>query len=115
MNLSRFAVRHPIFIIMAALIVVILGGVSLGRLPIDLMPDITLPRLSIYTDYENASPEEVEELVTRPIEEAVSAVPGVEEVNSASGEGRSRIRVTFVWGTDLDAAANDVQIGRAHV
>jgi len=109
MNLPRFAVRHPIFVVMVSLIVIILGGISLSRLPIDLMPDITLPRLSIYTDYENASPEEVEDLVTRPIEEAVSAVPGVEEVYSVSSEGRSRIRVTFVWGTDIDAAANDVR------
>lgn len=109
MDLPRFSVRHPIFTIMATLIVIILGGVSLSRLPIDLMPDITLPRMSISTNYENASPEEVEELVTRPIEEAVSAVPGVEEVNSVSAEGRSSIRVTFVWGTDLDAAANDVR------
>ena len=73
MNLPRFAVRHPIFVIMVSLIVIILGIISLSRLPIDLMPEITLPRLSIYTDYENASPEEVEELVTRLIEEAVSA------------------------------------------
>ena len=109
MNLPRFAVRHPILVVMVSLIVIILGVISLSRLPIDLMPDITLPRLSIYTDYENASPEEVEELVTRLIEEAVSAVPGVEEVNSVSSEGRSRIRVTFVWGTDIDAAANDVR------
>ena len=66
MNLPRFAVRHPIFIIMVSLIVLILGSISLSRLPIDLMPDITLPRLSIYTNYENAGPEEVEELVKLP-------------------------------------------------
>jgi hydrophobic/amphiphilic exporter-1 (mainly G- bacteria), HAE1 family len=73
------------------------------------MPDITYPTLSVITSYENASPEEIEELVTRPIEEAMSAVPGVEEVSSVSREGNSRVRVTFTWGTDLDAAANDVR------
>ena len=57
----------------------------------------------------NASPEEVEELITRIIEEAMSAVPGVEEVTSVSAEGRSNVRVTFVWGTDLDAASNDIR------
>jgi HAE1 family hydrophobic/amphiphilic exporter-1 len=108
-KLSRFSVHHPIFTIMSVLIVMILGAVSLSRLPIDLMPDITYPTLSISTVYENASPEEVEELVTRPIEEAVSAVPGVDEVTSASVEGVSQVRVTFSWGTDLDAAANDIR------
>ena len=109
MKLSRFAVNHPIFTIMAALIVIILGGVSLTHLPIDLMPDITYPTLSVSTIYENASPEEVEQLITRPIEEAMSAVPGAEEITSISTEGASRVRITFTWGTDLDAAANDIR------
>jgi len=109
MRLSRFAVRRPIFTIMVALIVIILGAVSLVRLPIDLMPDITYPTLSISATYENASPEEIEQLVTRPIEEAMSAVPGAEEVSSISSEGRSRVRVSFGWGTDLDAASNDMR------
>jgi len=94
---------------MASLIVIILGGVSLFRLSIDLMPDITYPTLSISTEYENASSEEVEELITRPVEEAMSAVPGVEEVTSVSAEGRSSVRVTFSWGTNLDEAANDIR------
>ena len=109
MRASRFAVHHPVFTIMSVLIVMILGGISLSRLPIDLMPDITYPTLSISTTYENASPREIEELITRPIEEAMSAVPGVEEVNSVSSEGQSQVRVSFTWGTDLDAAANDVR------
>jgi len=109
MKLSQFSVHRPIFTIMVALIVIILGGISLFRLPIDLMPDITYPTLSISTEYENASPEEIEELVTRPIEEAMSAVPGVEEVSSNSTEGYSRVRVSFAWGIDLDAAANDIR------
>jgi HAE1 family hydrophobic/amphiphilic exporter-1 len=95
-NISRFSI-------------IILGGVSLSRLSIDLMPDITYPTLSISTDYENASPEEVEELITRPIEEAMSAVPGVEEVTSVSADGRSSVRVTFTWGSNLDEAANDIR------
>ncbi len=109
MRISRLSVHRPIFTVMVVLIVLILGGVSFSRLPIDLMPDITLPTLSISTTYENASPEEMEELVTRPIEEGVSAVTGVEEVSSISSEGSSNVRVTFTWGTDLDAAANDIR------
>lgn len=109
MRLARFTVQRPVFTTMGALIVMLLGGVSLLRLPVDLMPDITYPTLSVSTRYENASPEEIEELVTRPIEQALSAVPGVEEITSVSSDGSSNVRVTFAWGTDLDAAANDVR------
>ena len=109
MNLSRTAVHRPVFTVMVILIVIILGGISLIRLPIDLMPDITYPTLTVRTPYENASPEEIEELVTRPVEEAMSAVPGVENVYSTSSEGSSNVRVTFSWGTDLDTASNDIR------
>ena len=109
MKISEQSVHRPVFTVMVVLIVLILGSISLWRLPIDFMPDITNPTLSVVTTYENAGPEEIEELVTRPIEEAMSAVPGVEEVTSTSVEGSSSVRVTFSWGTDLDAAANDVR------
>ncbi|HLA41777.1 MAG TPA: efflux RND transporter permease subunit, partial [Candidatus Glassbacteria bacterium] len=109
MKLSSFSVHRPIFTSMAALIVILVGSVSFFRLPIDLMPEITYPTLTIFDEYEGASAEEMEELVTRPIEEAVGAVPGVEEVSSISSEGRSRVRVTFTWGTDIDAGANDIR------
>ncbi|HUU27602.1 MAG TPA: efflux RND transporter permease subunit [archaeon] len=109
MKLSRFSVHRPIFTTIVMLIVILIGSISFIRLPIDLMPEITYPTLSIFSNYENASAEEMEELITRPIEEAMSAVPGVEEVTSMSSEGSSRVRVTFTWGTDLDAAANDIR------
>ncbi len=109
MRISRLAVHRPIFTIMVVLIVILLGTVSLLRLPIDLMPDISYPTLSITCSYENAGPEEIEELITRPIEQAVSSVPGVEEMTSVSMEGQGTVRVRFIWGTDLDAAASDIR------
>ncbi|MHC4199616.1 MAG: efflux RND transporter permease subunit, partial [Planctomycetota bacterium] len=109
MNVSRFAVRHPVLTVMVTLIVILLGVKSLVNLPIDFLPDVTLPVLSIRTEYENASPEEVEKLVTRLIEEAMRAVPDAEEVSSSSTEGASNVRVAFSWGLDIDAAANDVR------
>ncbi len=109
MNISRFSVQRPVLTIMVSLIVIILGGISLSRLSIDLMPDITYPTVSITTEYENASPEEVEELITRPVEEAMAAVPGVEQVTSVSAEGQSNVRVLFTWGSNLDEAANDIR------
>lgn len=108
-NLTVFSVGRPVFITMATLIVLILGIISLSRVPIDLMPDITYPTISVRTNYSHAGPQEVETLITRPLERAFSAVPGVEEIYSRSVEGLSDIRITFSWGTDLDAAANDLR------
>ena len=101
--------HRPIFTIMVTLIVMILGVISLSRLPVDLMPDISYPTISVSTNYGNAAPQEMEKLVTRPIEEAMSAVAGVEVVTSTSSEGQSSVRVSFAWGTNLDAATNDVR------
>jgi HAE1 family hydrophobic/amphiphilic exporter-1 len=94
---------------MVMLIVLIMGGIAFSRIPIDLMPEITYPTLTVVTDYENAGPEEMEDLVTRPIEQAVSAVPGVQEVTSESSDRISSVRISFIWGTNLDEAANDIR------
>jgi len=109
MNLPSFSVKRPIFTTMVTLILVILGAVSLSRLQIDMLPNIELPTLSIRTEYEGASPEVIERLVTQIIEEIVATVPGVEEITSTSSEGRSTVNVSFVWGTEIDTAAIDVQ------
>jgi HAE1 family hydrophobic/amphiphilic exporter-1 len=109
MNLPSFSVKRPIFTTMVTLILVLLGAVSLSRLQIDMLPNIELPTLTIRTDYEGASPEVMERLITQIIEEIVATVPGVEEMTSSSSEGRSAVRVSFVWGTEIDTAAIDVQ------
>lgn len=109
MKIARFSVHRPIFTIMMMLIIILLGAISLSRLPIDLMPDITYPTLSVSTNYSNVGPEEIEQLITRPIEEAMSAVAGVEEVTSTSSQGRSSVRISFAWGTDLTEASNDIR------
>lgn len=108
MNLFQFCVRRPIFTVMVTLIIILLGAVSLSRLRIDLLPNIELPTLTISTQYHGASPEVMERLVTRIIEEIVATVPGVIEMTSTSSEGISRVQVTFAWGTDIDTAALDV-------
>jgi HAE1 family hydrophobic/amphiphilic exporter-1 len=109
MKIPAFSVRHPILTSMIAMIVVILGFIAVRRLPLDLMPDISYPVLSISTSYPNSSPDIVEQLITRPVEEAMSAVPGVEEITSTSSEGDSRVDLSFAWGTNLEAAAADVR------
>ena len=109
MSIARGPVNRPILTSIIFLIVIILGIVSLSRLSIDLMPEITYPTISVVTSYGNVGPQEMEELITRPIEEALAAVQGVEEITSTSSEGNSRVRVLFGWGTDLDVAANDIR------
>ena len=109
MNLPDFSIRRPVTILMGCLIATLLGAVAFVNIPIDLMPDIVFPTLSISADYEGVAPEEIETLVTRPLEEAFSAAPGVEEVTSRSTEGRSFIRVRFSFGADLDEAANELR------
>jgi len=109
MKLSQFSVQRPVFTTMVMFIVLILGGIALSRLPIDLLPDVTYPVLSVVTNYDNAGPEQVEDLVTKPIEQAIAAVPGVHAVSSTSSESTSVVRISFIWGTDLDSAANDIR------
>ena len=109
MSIAKGPVARPVLTFVIFLIVIILGIVALTRLPIDLMPEITNPTLSIVTSYANVGPQEIEEQITRPIEEAVAAVQGVEEITSTSSEGRSTVRLSFAWGSDLDTAANDLR------
>ena len=109
MNISAFTTSRPIFTIMVTLIIILIGLVSLSRLPIDLLPEISYPALSVNTSYGNAAPEEVEKLITEVIEGAVSAIQGIKEVTSESTEGNSRVHVSLTWGTNLDSATNDVR------
>ncbi|MCP1726885.1 HAE1 family hydrophobic/amphiphilic exporter-1 [Natronospira proteinivora] len=109
MKIATLTVNRPVFTTMMALIAVLVGLFALSRLPLDLMPDVTYPTLTVATNYENASPEEVEETITRRVEESVATVAGIEELTSVSSEGSSQVRVTFQWGVDLDVAANDIR------
>lgn len=109
MNLSDLALKRQITTFMAFIAIVMIGVFSLSRLSIDLLPDIEFPTLTISTSYSGASPKEVELLITEPMERAVSTVQNIEEVTSTSSEGSSSVRVSFVWGTDMSDAANDLR------
>lgn len=109
MSIAGFSVRRPIFISMVACIVIVLGGIALKHLPVDLYPEIDYPSCSIATTYDDASPQEVEELITRPIERQISAVAGIKEIGSSSSEENSNIWVQFNWGTNLDEAVSDIR------
>jgi HAE1 family hydrophobic/amphiphilic exporter-1 len=94
---------------MVVLILVVLGCFSLSLIPLDLMPELTMPVIVVRTTYENAAPGEVEEQITKPLERALVAVPGVEEMSSTSMEGTSSIAIKFAWGVNLDEATNDIR------
>lgn len=109
MSLTRLAVQRPITTLMASLVLIMLGWVSLSQLAVDLMPDIQNPSVSVITIYKGAGPNEAETLITRPIEQTLSSVAGVENILSSSMEGSSTVRLQFQWGTDLTLAINEVR------
>jgi HAE1 family hydrophobic/amphiphilic exporter-1 len=109
MKLAEVAVRRPVGVLMLALAVILLGMVSLSRLAIDLLPEMDIPVVSIVTGYQGAGPQEVEQLVTRPIEEAVATVENLKHLSSVSRSGTSTVVAQFEWGTDINAIMNDVR------
>ena len=111
MNLPEFSVSKRVTVTMLIAIVLVLGGIAFSRLGLDLLPDIDYPVVSVLTQYAGVSSEDIENLITRPVEEAVSTVNRVKSVNSFSQEGVSVVMVEFEWGTNLDFAAQDIRDG----
>jgi HAE1 family hydrophobic/amphiphilic exporter-1 len=94
---------------MLALAIVVLGIFAIPRLPIALLPNFTQPVVTVSVTYPNVGPQQMETLITRPIENAVSRVNGIQQINSTSAEGNSQISAQFYFGTNIDTAAVDVQ------
>ena len=110
--LGRFVagvVIRPVTTTMVTLAILLFGLVASSRMSVDLLPDLAYPSITVRTDYADAAPVEVEELVTRPVEELVGAVPGIVAVESVSREGQSEVVLDFAWGTDIDRAMADVR------
>lgn len=104
MKVLDSAIRRRITTTMAFTALCLIGAISASRLPVELLPDIELPRLTVITPFENAAPAEVEKLVSSRIEEAVTGVSGVKSVSSESIEGLSIVKIAFQWGMDMDMA-----------
>src|SRR5262245_54510559 len=109
MSIPRFAIERPVMMTMISSIIILIGGISLVRLPVDLLPDISQPTISVRVNYTGVGPEEIETLITRPLEQQLSAVSGLEQMNSTSSEGNSNIRLNFEWGHDLNEAMDDIR------
>lgn len=100
----RFAIHRPVAICMLFLALMLVGAVSIKRIPVDLLPSITYPRLTVVTSYQDMPAEDLERLVTQPLEEVVTALTGVRRVVSKTREGVSLITVEYEWGTQMDFA-----------
>lgn len=110
-SLPALAIRRPVTVLMGCAAVILLGLVSFGDLAVDLLPEIGTPKVTLLTtaDALALAPQEVERLVTAPLEQAVQTVSGVRRIASVSREGTSIITVEFPWGTDLDLASLHVR------
>ena len=105
----QLAIRRPVTVSMFVVAVALFGLVSLERMALNLLPEIAYPALTILTDYEDAAPEEIENLITRPIEEVVGVVGGLTRVESVSRAGQSEVILEFAWQTNMDVATLEVR------
>jgi len=109
MKLAEVGVRRPVFTAMIFIAILVLGAVSFSRLPVDLMPEIENPSISVVTSWLGASTTDVENKVTRVIEKQLATVSDLDELTSRTREGLSSVTCLFEWGTDLNEAANDIR------
>ncbi|MFH1245167.1 MAG: efflux RND transporter permease subunit, partial [Candidatus Omnitrophota bacterium] len=109
MNLPEFGVRRPVTSLMLFMSIIIIAAYCLTRIGIDSFPEIEAPVISVISAYPGASPEDVEVKVTEPLENQLATTPGLEKITSRSSEGVSLVSLKFIWGTNLDAASNDVR------
>jgi HAE1 family hydrophobic/amphiphilic exporter-1 len=105
MTLPEIAIEKRVTTVMVIAGLVLLGLIAITRLPQELYPRVNFPQLTVVTNYLNAAPEEIETLITKPIEEAVGTVSGLKRIESLSREGKSIVTISFDWGIDIDFAA----------
>ncbi len=109
MNISEIAIKRPVFTVMVTFALVVLGLVGLSRLGTDLFPDVSIPIVAITVPYPGAGPAEVESLVTRPVEDAIVSLNGIDHIQSTSREGAASIVVLFKLGVNIEEAATQVR------
>ena len=109
MRLIDFATRRRVTIVMCMVALGMFGLVSLSRMKVNLLPDLSYPTLTVRTELTGAAPLEIENLITRPVEEAVGIIRNVRHVRSVSRSGQSDVILEFLWGTDMDLAGIEVR------
>src|SRR5210317_826959 len=108
-RLIEIATERRVTVVMLMVAVGLFGMVSLSRLNLNLLPDVSYPTITIRTELTGAAPVEVENLVTKPIEESVGVIKNVRQVRSVSRAGQSDVTLEFLWGTDMDVAGVEVR------
>ena len=108
-RLIEVATERRVTIVMFTIAVVLFGMVSLSRLKVNLLPDISYPTVTVRTELTGAAPVDIENLLTKPIEESVGVIRNVRQVRSVSRSGQSDVTLEFLWGTDMDVAGVDVR------
>ena len=101
MKIVDLSIRRPVTVFIFSVAAVVFGIVAFRNLAVNLLPDISYPSITIQTDYEDAAPEEVESLLTRPVEEAVGVLRGLQTIHSVSRAGVSEVTLEFDWDTDI--------------
>lgn len=107
MGLTRLAIARPVVILMFVGAFLVLGVFSYFKLPAELNPQVDFPTITIVTTYAGTNPQEMQTLITKPLEDAISGVSGIQEIDSYSEQGKSTISIQFYFGTDLDTATSD--------
>ena len=109
MSAAKFSIQHKVTTLLAVIMISVFGVMFTTQLQMALLPDMEFPAAVVMCYYSGASPSDMEELVTRPLEAAVMSVPGVDEVQSTSSDGVSQVQITYVDGTDVDIAATKLR------
>jgi len=109
LNLPSFSVSRPVTILMLFIGLILIGLISYQNLGLDLLPDLSFPMSAIIVSYSGVAPQEIENMVTIPLEEAVGTIQGVKNISSYSREGSSVILMEFNWGTDMDVSALNIR------
>ena len=109
MNLPEFAIRKPVSVIVAMLIFITIGVISIVKLPLEMMPDTTFPGLMVQIPYPSSSPEEVERTITRPLEDILSTVNNLENISSTSSSSSMWLHMQFKGGTNMDLATMQIR------
>ena len=109
LKLAEFSIRYPVTIFMLCLCLLVLGAISLTRIPLVLTPDVDFPGVFVDLPYSNATPVQVQESITRPLEESLATIPNVQRMVSSSSANHSRVQLFMGWGTNVDWLRSEVR------
>ncbi len=113
-RLSAFSIQYPVTICMVLISFLVLGGVSIGRIPLVLFPNINEPQIRVVVPYPNATPEQVLESITKPLEEALATIPNVTRISSSAGANQAFVGLAFDWGQDFEYLRSEVRAKVEH-